>query len=216
MIIYFDEVTPTDPCSTKPDGKKIQCFYWTFVEFMDIIFDTDAWFIVSCTPSIEVKELQAGMSQVVKHVMRNCFFNTESHHFEKGGLLLDMSEHGHGEDMVRLFAVHQWTICDFLAIKELLLSMGAGGLKPCPSCSNIAKDDIADGNEVLPLSSLETHKWKRHTDESVREVQTYLREQKPGLSKTAFGDLESRMGYHYNQKFHRQRSWLQSHEHAHV
>ena len=203
IIIYFDEVTPTDPCSTKADGHKIYGFYWTFCEFADVIFDNDIWFIVSCAPSIEVSELQTGMSQVVKHVMRNCFFNPKSHNFETSGLLLDMSEPAPGQpaqglDMVRLFARHAYTICDFAALKELLTSLGPTALKPCPACCNIVKDDVADGHDLLPLSSLETHKWKLHTDQSVRDMQAYLRAHKGRISKTAFGELETRMGYHYN------------------
>ena len=206
IIIYFDEITPTDPCSTKSDAHKIQGFYWTFSELADIIFDNDLWFIVSCAPSIEVSQLQAGMSQVVKHGMRNFFFNPESHNFETSGLLLDMSEPAQpvpgqpaqGQVMVRLFARHATTICDFASLKELLLSMGQGGLKPCPICINIVKDDLADGHDLFPLSSLETHKFKLHTDQTVRDLQAYLRTQKGRISKTAFGELETRMGYHYN------------------
>jgi hypothetical protein len=143
------------------------------------------------------------MSQVVKHVMRNCFFNPKSHNFETSGLLLDMSEPAPGQpaqglDMVRLFATHAYTIGDFAALQALLMSFGPVALKPCPACCNIVKDDVADGHDLLPLSSLETHKWKLHTAQSVRDMQAYLRAQKGRISKTAYGELETRMGYHYN------------------
>ena len=75
IIIYFDEVTPTDPTSTKEDKHKIHGFYLTFVEFFELIYDEKVWFIVTCSASVDVELLETGMSQLVKHVLKTCFFN---------------------------------------------------------------------------------------------------------------------------------------------
>ena len=196
LVIYFDEITPTDPCSGKVDRHKIQGFYWTFMELAEIKFDDKIWFVVSCSPSVGAAKLEAGMSQLVKHVLRKCFFDNEGFNLETSGIFLDESA-----DMgvpMRLFARHAYTICDFNALKELLQAMGAKGLKPCPSCSNVVKDDLAEhGDLLVPLSSLDPDTWKRHTDKSVVHLQDYLRAQKPLISATTFSDLESRLGYHY-------------------
>ena len=196
VVIYFDEITPTDPCSSKVDKHKIQGFYWTFMELADIKFDDKIWFVVSCSQSVQAAKLEAGMSQLVKHVLRKCFFDTEGFNLETSGIFLDESA---GMDVpVRLFARHARTICDFNALKELLQSMGPSGLKPCPSCSNVVKDDLAvHGGSLVPLSSLDPDTWKRHTDKSVVALQDYLRAQKPLISAAAFAELESRSGYNY-------------------
>jgi hypothetical protein len=199
IVIYFDGVTPTDPCSTKVDRHKIECFYWTFMEFADLIFEDIIWFIAACAPTVEVARLETGMSQTVKHIMRKCFFDTAGHNFATGGMHVDMSEPGEAPDMVRLFARHQYTIADFAALKEVVTSMGQRGLKPCPKCSNIVKDDCADGASLLPLSSLEPHRWRIHTDQTLRDTQAYLAAQKLVLGPTAFQDLETRMGFHFNE-----------------
>ena len=61
------------------------------------------------------------MSAMVKHVMKNCFFNVDSYHFSQSGVYLDMGE---GES-ARIFAEHRWTLADFKAIKEVLISMAS-------------------------------------------------------------------------------------------
>ena len=196
VVIYFDEITPTDPCSAKVDRHKLQGFYWTFMELGDISFDDKIWFVVSCSPSVGAAKLEGGMSQLVKHVLRKCFFDNAGFNLETSGIFLDESA---GMDVpVRLFARHAYTICDFNALKALLQTMGQSGLKPCPSCSNVVKDDLAvHGDLLVPLSSLDPDTWKRHTDKSVVDLQDYLRAQKPLISATTFAELESRLGYHY-------------------
>ena len=138
------------------------------------------------------------MSQLVKHVLKTCFFNEQGYHFERGGLTFNTGT----ADFLgckRLFARHEITIADFCALRAVLTSMGQNGLKPCPSCTNITKDDVADGVSLLCLSNLDFKKCDRHTDHSVRELQAYLREEKSLLSKTAFQELESRLGYHFSE-----------------
>ena len=113
-------------------------------------------------------------------------------------MLLDVSEAGDSSETVRIFATHDCTICDFAALKELLCSMGQSGLKPCPKCSNIVKDDLALC-DLLPLSSLEYTRWKKHTDQSLRDIQSHMRRERTRITKTAFGELETRMGFHFSE-----------------
>ena len=75
LILYCDEVTPTDPVSVHVDTHKIQCIYWTFMEFSHIIWDDDLWFIAAVVPSVQVHKQAAGMSQLVRDSLRK-FFST--------------------------------------------------------------------------------------------------------------------------------------------
>ena len=83
-----------------------------------------------------------------------------------------------------------------MLIPKLMNSLGHSGVVPCPVCININKD--GRGQDMLPLTNLECHRWVLHTDKSVRDLQGHLREQKGLLGKTAYHDFETSQGYHYN------------------
>ena len=59
------------------------------------------------------------------------------------GMLLDVGEGA--VQHARIFIKHKITIADFKALKEVLLSMGHQGLKPCPMCKNVCVPTLADG-----------------------------------------------------------------------
>jgi hypothetical protein len=199
IILYFDEVTPTDPRNTKPDKRKIQCFYWTFREFDELISCEEVWFIATTTRSVIVNQLEVGMSELVKDVLANLFFNPDAQHFGRSGCSLQLSEPRGPPQLVRLYAVHSITIADFLALKDVVQSLGQNALKPCPCCSNIVKADIAEGSPtLLPLHSLERDRFALRSDQSVRNLQDSMRDQRASLSDAKFAELESRNGYHYS------------------
>ena len=199
IIIYFDEVSPTNPLASGTDERKIQSFYWTFREFLPFLSREEVWFIVSCTRSTTIEELEVGMNEMVKLVLKQCFFNEDSHHFAKSGIALDVRDPAVDvPNIVHIFAQHALTIADFLALKQLLNAMGHNGLKPCPCCRNIVKDDIADGRTLFGLSNLECARWRQHTDQSIRELHEHMRERKTHIGATAFGDLQSRLGFNYS------------------
>lgn len=202
IIIYFDEVTPTDPRNTKPDKRKLQCFYWTFREFgIALLSREECWFVATCTRSIVVHELEVGMCQLVKEVLSQLFFNRRAQHFALSGCTFELNEPADKPCVQKVFAVHCATVADFLAIKDVLHSFGHGGLKPCPCCRNIVKSSIAEGSDVLlPTHSLECHRFHLRTDDSLRALQAELAASKPRLSSAKFAEMESRSGFHYNPK----------------
>ena len=166
LIIYFDEVSPTNPLASKKDPRKVQSFCWAFAEFGDLVHRDEMWFIVTCTPSLIVETMDSGMSQLVKHVLNYMFFNDESHHLARTGIRLDLRENeNETPDFIRLFAYDFGTLADFKAVKEVLGSMGHRGVVPCPLCKNIAKGGRYGH---LPLDNLERDRWQPHSDASVR------------------------------------------------
>jgi len=203
IILYFDEVTPTDPRNTKPDKRKLQAFYWSFREFEALLEHEEVWFVASCTRSILMGELEVGMSQLVKDVLKSVFFNTDPfantgwHHFALAGCTLELHETGAAPCVVKLYAVHWCTIADFLALKDVLNHLGHSALKPCPICKNITKADLAVGT-LLPLHSLDKRRYQARTDQSIGELMEWMGAQHGVLGNTKFKELESRHGYHYN------------------
>ena len=197
LIIYFDEISPTDPLVTRKDQRKIQSVYWTFREFSDIIFNETIWFCIACTRSATVADMEVGMSAFVRNILHDLFFNPRGHHFANSGITLDFSDPDvdASPKLVHLFASHWVTITDFKATKDVLVSMGQKGVVPCPICIN-----IGGGADQLPLTDLSCNKWVLHTDASVRELQDFMGANKPTLGKTAFQRLETALGWHWSQQ----------------
>ena len=151
------------------------------------------------------------MAELLRHIFSHCFFNNDAHHFEHSGILLDLAEPGEQPQETRRFARHAYTFCDFMAIREVVSSMVPTALKPCPSCQNVVKDDVAESSrdlrkvrlrkectwdecELQPLSSLQPHLWRRHSDESVRDMQAYLLEQQRNLATVLSNNLRPAWG----------------------
>ena len=195
VILYFDEVTPTDALSSKLDQRKVQSVYWTLDVFSDLLFCEELWFVLAVTRSVIVEDTEIQMCGFINRLLDRFFFPMDGHNFRRSGITLPL---GLGDGPVRLFIDHRITIADFKAIKEVLLSMGHGGTVPCPICMNVVKKDWADYKSLWPLTGLDLTKWKPHTDASLKLMLTEMGTQKPHLGKTAFEALETRKGYHYH------------------
>ena len=200
LIIYFDGISPTNALSLHIDERKIESFYWTFREFVDHLSNDILWFVVSCAREVTVQELEAGMSELVYTVLRQLFFNDANHNFASSGVRLEYTDDDGVSHDFRLFAVHSQTIADALALKEVLHSMGHNGLRPCPKCLYITKDDVADGVKFLPLSSLDCGRFVQRDDADLRSMHAFFREEKARLSATEFAKVESRKGFHYSER----------------
>ena len=196
LILYFDEVSPTDPVSPHADMRKIQGVYWTFVEFVPFTSRDELWFILACIPSHELEDVDSGMAQVIGSALRQFFFDPAGHNLATSGAAFDLQD---GRAMQHLFAEHAILIADFLAISDFLGSMAQNGLAPCPICRNIVKDDIAAAGVQLGLSNLDCSAWILHTDASICALFAYMAAKKPTMTPNQFEYLESRVGYHYSE-----------------
>lgn len=195
LIIYFDEVTPTDALSTKLDRRQIQAVYWTLTIFEHLFCFEEVWFVLACARSWIVKDKETSMCAFIKELMVTHFF-APTRDLRYAGMLLDVGEGA--VQHARIFIKHKITIADFKALKEVLLSMGHQGLKPCPMCKNVCVPTLADGVTLVSFKALELEKWKPHTDASLKSLLLFLRSEKARIGATEFGALESRMGFHYN------------------
>ena len=199
LILYFDEVTPTDALSTKLDQRQVQAVYWTLDAFRDYLFCEEIWFAIACTRSTIVNGIEIAMCAFVKDLLREHFFNEHTFDFRRHGITLDVGEPGRGTQLVRLFIGHRVTVADFKALKEVLYSMGHNGIQPCPKCKNVVIPSLANGADLFSFKDLDVTRWSFHTDESVRGMLEYMRGEKARIANSAFGPLQSRMGYHFNE-----------------
>ena len=194
LILYFDEVSPQNPLARGKDKRKTQNVYWTFAEF-DQLYSEDMWFVAACARSVLVEDMPGGMSRFLGMLMK-LFFNPEGNDMAKAGVSLSM---GDGAPL-RIFAEHSQTIADVKAICQVLGCRF--GTLPCPFCRNVVDHSsllhLHGEGRLLPLTSLATAEWKRHTDASVRAVVRKLAEKFGELGPTKFTEYQQLRGWTYN------------------
>ena len=69
LLMYWDEVSPTNPLAKGKDKRKVQAVYWTFMELETLWSVEDAWFEVCAVRSDLVNNMCGGMSGLVAKLM---------------------------------------------------------------------------------------------------------------------------------------------------
>ena len=201
LLLYWDEVTPSNPLAKGKDLRKVQAIYWNFVELEALWSFEDSWFEVCTARSDLVSRMQGGMSGLVAQVMR-LFFNPSGFDFKAAGIALSLHGDPPTAEPTRLFAVHQVTIADYPAITEVIGNRTHNASKPCCCCRNVVdhKTDLwtAAGTRLLPLTSLKVDEFKQHTDATVKLLAHRLLNESRTLGITAFKTLQQHLGWSFN------------------
>ena len=92
-IMYWDEVSPTDPLTKGTDGREVQAVYFSFREFGNLLHMEDLWFVLAAARSSFVNKSASGMSNFVGMLMRG-FFDPEGVDCRTSGIMLDLREDG--------------------------------------------------------------------------------------------------------------------------
>ena len=67
LVLYADEVSPTNPLRTGVDHRMVQAIYWSLMEFgADALCQCDVWLVLATIRSELVTHLEGGMSHLVK------------------------------------------------------------------------------------------------------------------------------------------------------
>ena len=192
LIFYFDEVTPNNPLARGKDVRNVQNVYWSFLELGDL-WNHNRWFVAATVRAHVVEKMPGGMSRFFGLIYNEFFDAAAGNNFRTTGCAIDV-----GSTVVHLFAVHRATIADFKGHCQVLCSMGANALKPCPICRNIVNHAQADvelkGPNIRPLDCLEHARWIEHLDDSCRALAEKLRTMAANL-----GDVEKMHGYRCNE-----------------
>ena len=202
LVIYFDGITPNNPLSKGKDNRKVDAFYWSFLEFGNFLSQEIVWFCCSATRHVLIEKLTGNMSENVMIVLGELFFGEND--MARHGVTLDIGEHTH-----TIYAEHHITIADGLAIEEVSFNKGHAGTVPCAICRNVT--DVrwgyhaASGGRFVPTTSLNPGEWKRHTDHSVRQLILRLQRKHADvaagtLTQARFNDIQQMCGYNYNPK----------------
>ena len=201
IILYWDEVSPTDPLNKGSDGREVQAVYFSFIQFGSLLYCEDLWFVAATARSILTNKADGNMSNFVAMILK--IFDPDGIDVRLTGFNIDLSDEleGNGEIPYRFFFEHVCSIADFKAISQVLGGRGATATIPCPKCRNIAdhKSSLAlNSPDILPLTSTEPDKWKQRSDEFVRALHVKLRDAHACLAPDAFVALQQRLGWTYN------------------
>jgi len=200
VVLYADEVSPTNPLHTGPDHREVQAVYWSFLEFgMDALCNEAVWLVCAGIRSELVEHLSGGMSQLVSILLKTCFWDDGGHNLELAGIIIELAA---SQGTLRLCARFGFVVADEKALKEITGMKGAGGRMHCGRCKNRCKLYYYDSlpvekrNDFVPIHATASVNLRLHTDESVRRVFQRLQHAvDTGMGSNSFVELERRLGY---------------------
>ena len=105
--------------------------HFSFLELHPHLSSEDAWAPRIAEPSLELKHISGGMSQVVAQVLK-LFFGFNTFHISSGGIRLSSPN----DNPVRLFAELAMVLQDGGAHKTIWGCKGDAGTRMCMLCKN--------------------------------------------------------------------------------
>ena len=195
LILYADEISPSNPLGTGPDHRKICGWYWSILELgPEVLCTEEVWMIAACIRSEVIARVDGGTGAVLRLLLDQFFFQEDGHHLSRSGIhLLDQDG-----DHMYVFAKMGVIIGDEPALAQLLSSKGHAGRKPCICCVNVYLDLERIPADGVHLSSLDFARMIQHTDASVLAVMKRLADAKPHMGAGEFIELERMHGRTYS------------------
>lgn len=192
IAVYLDEATPGN--QRRPDcGRSSQCIYWTILEF-------PKWFLSRCCGWLpfayvlvsELKRVALDDSMLVRFVLRE--FLKES--FDGCDFAINIPG-GSGGDYVFRFTL-KLQIADWPQHKKTFNLKGFNGSVCCYWCANcLGRCRYFEDPILVHFSSTESHRFVRHTYDSIVDVVTRL-EHTYRHDKRALSAEQQSTGYKYD------------------
>ena len=195
IVLYTDEVVPGNQLLAE-NKRKLWAIYWSFLELgAAALADENAWFIICCIRSMDVKKIAAGISQLMGRLIK-VFFGLHVHNFSTGGIVVRLD----GKP-ARIFAKLGMVLQDGGAHKQVWHCKGDAGTKICMLCLNLfaQKSGIVDEDGEDTLTCTLIHESELHfasnTDVrgAVRRLHACKATDAPGM----FALREQAVGYKY-------------------
>ena len=197
LIYYTDEVTPGNPLSAET-SRKIQMAYLSFLQLGAVALSKEeSWFCVLAKRSSIVADMEAGMSQVTKGLLKYIFKHPACD-VQQIGLLLKAKNGA----KARLYFKLGIFLQDGAAHKHVFSCKGDAGTKFCLLCTNLvsAKSGLADqdGEDLLTCSSYSLNEIVLATDSDIAGTCQRLLERHATMSKTDFTLWQQAVGFTFN------------------
>jgi hypothetical protein len=192
IMVYSDEITPGNQLA-HDNKRKLQAIYWSFTECGHRALQCEAlWFVLTCIRSKSVEAL-GGMSVLYSKLLQT-FFEPASD--MSMGVMMQFPS----GTMAMMFADISINVADESALKQIVQNKGASGLLCCVCCQNVAmrRSDIRDfelSGRLVSSTETDVSKLVLHTPHSIAQIINMLLDKRPVLSNSAFGELETKLGF---------------------
>lgn len=145
LIVYCDEIIPGNVLGRAT--RKCWCIYATFLEYGQHLSQEDAWLTLATERTSFVSQLDAGVSQMLNHVLLSIFCHPACNPTQ--GMLLPGPNGG-----ARFFFTFAMLLADGAAQKLASSSKGDSGDKFCILCANVRgsappQEDPDDPNQLV-------------------------------------------------------------------
>ena len=151
LVLYSDEVVPGNQLAAV-NSRKIWVIYFSFLEFDLHLHNELSWAPSVAMPSIDLKPVDGGISQLFGAVIKSFFANTFD--MEQAGIVLK----GPDGSRVRFYAKLAMVIQDGGAHKLVWSCKGDAGTRLCMLCLNLVSksSELAnhDDDRALPANPL--------------------------------------------------------------
>ena len=168
--------------------------------FHDFLHE-ESWFVVLLARTGVVKDIPGDFSAVMKTLL-NVFFDPQGHDMSRSGISLRL----HNSDLIRVFVKLGVVLADEAALHAFYACKGSGGLKPCMMCVNVFNRKIRPGiisSDTTGFAQThtchESSKLQLHTSETISEIMRMLAASINTMSKAAFNELQTRLGWNYTE-----------------
>lgn len=194
-IVYLDEVTPGN--ILRPDNqRKFWAIYISFRNFgADLLCREELWLPIAMIRTTVVHRIPGGISHAMRLLLRSIF--VEPCKFASVGVALQL-------DVPRLATGRLSNlIADESALKSVLCSKGAAGIRPCAICRNIVMlgSNLTEGQDYLKeISCSDAAAFDKATDQDIWDAFDLLRRQKPTMAKSAFQRVERAAGFTFHEQ----------------
>ena len=134
VVIFIDEFRPGNVL--RPDkGRATQNILWIFADLPEwYICRADAWFQFGIFRSCLLDSIPGGVSALVKAVLKVFWKPGGSPNLATTGCILN-----HGNENILFRARFGGFLGDEKGMKEVFMSKGPGGMRPCLSCKSVVQ-----------------------------------------------------------------------------
>lgn len=170
LVLYFDDITCGKELALG-HKRQVTAVYWTLYQLgMQALSDEACWFELVAFRTAETKHFDGCVSHLVE-VCLGCFFDSASCDF-RSGLTFHVKDYG----TIMLVMVLEMIIADAKALIDAIGALGVNAVLPCFLCRRIVSFDakqkplLADKPELVTLDCLDSSKWGKHTDTSLKNT----------------------------------------------
>ena len=196
MVAYVDETVsgnPLNPCNPK----KSHLIYLTFLEMGPRIGLQEFWLVGGVITNGKAASVCGGLSEVFKNILLH-WHHSDHGILHRSGFSVELE----GEHWLFRCKLHA-LITDEAALRSVLGSKGAAGMKPCSKCYNIvskwhgASFDLQDGETVKDITEANYRSFLKYTDQEVFDVIERLRRAHDELPQNEIVKREQVYGFSF-------------------